>query len=75
MDIPYFAYVLYSHEHGRYYVGSSADPKKRLLSHNDQRNNGWTKRYTPWEIIYTEKFDKNHLYELLLNTAVVQIWK
>ena len=60
MDIPYFAYVLYSSEHGRYYVGSSADLQKRLLSHNDPRNSGWTKRYAPWEIIYTEKFDNKH---------------
>jgi putative endonuclease len=53
----YYVYVLYSKAHHRYYVGSSSDPTKRLLSHNDPRNNGWTKRFRPWTIIYTETFN------------------
>ena len=57
MDFKYYVYVLYSKEHDRYYTGSSADPQKRVLSHNDPRNKGWTSRYAPWELIYTQKFD------------------
>ena len=60
MDVNYFVYVLYSIAHSRYYIGSSADPQKRLQSHNDLRNNGWTKRYAPWEIIYTEMYDSKY---------------
>ena len=56
MDSPYYIYILFSEKHQRYYSGSSADPQKRLQSHNDSRNNGWTKRYAPWEIIHTEEF-------------------
>ena len=57
-------YVLYSSVHDKYYVGSSVDPVKRLHSHNDPRNKGWTKRYAPWIIIYTEVFDSK--YEALM---------
>jgi putative endonuclease len=64
MNVNYYVYVLYSMAHGRYYIGSSADPQKRLQSHNDHRNKGWTKRYAPWVIIYTEKFDAK--YDALL---------
>ena len=31
--------------------------KKRLAAHNDKRNNGWTKKYQPWEIIHIENFE------------------
>jgi putative endonuclease len=55
MNSGYFVYVLFSYQYNRYYVGSSVDPQKRLISHNDPRNRGWTKRYAPWVIIYTEK--------------------
>ena len=53
----YYVYVLYSKMHNRYYTGSSADPHKRILSHNDPHNKGWTKRYAPWVLIYTQEFD------------------
>ena len=56
----YYVYVLYSLIHGRYYVGSSADPQKRLNSHNDSRNRGWTRRFAPWVIIYTERLNSKY---------------
>ncbi|MGW8314713.1 MAG: GIY-YIG nuclease family protein [Bacteroidales bacterium] len=56
MSERYFVYVLYSISHRRFYFGSSENPLKRLKSHNDPRNKGWTKRYAPWKLIYTEEF-------------------
>lgn len=53
----YFAYVLYSRNFNKIYVGYSSDVKKRLAAHNDERNTGWTKKYQPWEIIHQEKFN------------------
>ncbi|WP_394351184.1 GIY-YIG nuclease family protein [Draconibacterium mangrovi] len=53
----YYTYVLYSSKYHQIYIGYSADPEKRLLSHNDERNTGWTKRYQPWQIIHIEKFE------------------
>ena len=56
----YFVYVLYSEEHRRYYFGSSSNPQNRLLSHNDPRNRGWTKRYAPWKMVYSEELATKH---------------
>jgi putative endonuclease len=53
----YFVYALYSKEHNKIYVGSSSDTEARLKSHNDPRNRGWTARYRPWIIIYSEACD------------------
>jgi putative endonuclease len=53
----YFTYVIFSGKFNKIYIGSSSDPQSRLLSHNDPRNKGWTKRYQPWELVYTEQFD------------------
>ena len=60
MSENYYVYVLYSFLHQRYYFGSSANPHKRLKSHNDTRNKGWTRRYAPWKLIYTEKLMSKH---------------
>jgi putative endonuclease len=51
----YFVYALYSEKFDKFYIGSSENPDKRLQSHNDPRNHGWTKKYQPWKIIYTEQ--------------------
>jgi putative endonuclease len=53
----YFVYTLYAEKFDKIYVGSSEDPEKRLKSHNDLRNKGWTKRFQPWKIIFTEQCD------------------
>ncbi|NQU84953.1 MAG: GIY-YIG nuclease family protein [Mariniphaga sp.] len=47
-------YALYSAKFDKIYIGSSSDFEKRLLSHNNTRNKGWTKKYQPWKILYTE---------------------
>lgn len=42
---------------GKTYVGFTSDVNARLIAHNHPQNKGWTKRYQPWEILYTESFD------------------
>lgn len=49
----YFVYALYSRHFDKIYIGYSEDPDKRLSSHNHPNNKGWTKKYQPWEIVYT----------------------
>jgi len=51
----FFVYALYSPNFDKIYVGYSENPGKRLLSHNDERNKGWTAKFQPWKLIYTEK--------------------
>ena len=38
------------------YIGMTSNLSERFLSHNKLSKKGWTKRYRPWEIIYTEKY-------------------
>ncbi|GAB1451528.1 hypothetical protein MASR2M47_15850 [Draconibacterium sp.] len=53
----FYVYALYSEQFDKIYIGFSADAQKRLASHNDQLNTGWTAKYKPWKIIYTEEFE------------------
>ena len=52
----YTVYALYSEKFDKIYIGHTSDMKERLISHNHPNNTGWTKRYQPWEIVYTETF-------------------
>lgn len=45
-----FVYVL-ALENGKYYVGSSKSPYKRIINHFNNQGSQWTKRYKPLEII------------------------
>jgi putative endonuclease len=51
---PYFVYVLWSPAGHRFYTGISEDPQKRLAQHN-QGGRGWTARYAPWQLVYSER--------------------
>jgi putative endonuclease len=37
-------------------VGYTSDLPSRLRSHNELGTSNWTKRYRPWELIYSEKY-------------------
>ncbi|MFC1497505.1 GIY-YIG nuclease family protein [Verrucomicrobiota bacterium] len=51
----YYAYVLQSKKNGRLYKGSCEDLDVRLNRHNSGKIKS-TKPYTPWKLIYYEKF-------------------
>jgi putative endonuclease len=51
----YFTYVLFSQQYNKIYVGFTSELTQRLLAHNDSRNTGWTFRYQPWELLYSEE--------------------
>jgi putative endonuclease len=50
-------YVLFSETGGKHYVGFTGNLQQRLLSHNELSCKGWTIRYRPWKLIYTELFE------------------
>jgi putative endonuclease len=52
----YSVYAIYSRVFDKIYIGFTSDLKARLLSHNHEKNKGWTKRFQPWELIYSEIF-------------------
>ena len=49
----YITYILYSKKTNHYYIGSAADPDKRLARHNAGATPS-TKSGRPWIILYTE---------------------
>lgn len=51
----FYTYILKSHKEGSYYIGSCEDVQKRLKLHN-QGSVPSTKRYVPWQLVYSEKY-------------------
>jgi putative endonuclease len=49
-------YVLYSISFDKIYIGFTSDLKSRFLSHNELDKNGWTSRFRPWIVVYTEEY-------------------
>jgi putative endonuclease len=52
----FFVYVLYSPSANKFYVGYTSNLESRLLSHNQLGTKDWTKRYRPWNLVYTEPY-------------------
>jgi len=51
----YFVYILQSEENDRYCVGRSKNPERRLEHHNTT-STGFTSRYRPWALVFTQEF-------------------
>ncbi len=49
----WYVYVLRSKKNGKWYIGSTLNLRKRILSHNVGRNKA-TKNGAPWGVIYCE---------------------
>jgi putative endonuclease len=54
----YYVYVLYSSKFNKIYIGQTTDLANRLQEHNTEglSSNSYTKKFKPWEIVYTEEF-------------------
>jgi len=68
----YIVYILYSKQFEKHYTGFTSDLDTRLRSHNEFGND-WSKRYRPWELIFTKEFTSKSealLYEKWLKTGV-----
>jgi len=57
----FYVYVLYSKDFDKIYVGFTSDLGGRLIAHNHASNSGWTSKYKPWSIIYTEEFSEKRM--------------
>lgn len=49
-------YVLHSPSHNKIYIGFTSDLENRLKSHNIFASKGWTIKFRPWNLVYTEDF-------------------
>jgi putative endonuclease len=73
----YTTYILYSPDFNKIYIGYTSDLNARLLSHNELAHKGWTIRFRPWVVVYTETFtQKNEAMkrEKELKTAAGRKW-
>ena len=52
----YTVYVLYSSLYNKIYIGCTCNLEARLLSHNELGKKGWTIKYRPWIVVYTEEY-------------------
>ena len=50
-------YALYSKKFDKIYIRFTSNLQQRFLSHNELSKKGWTIKFRPWQIIYTEEFD------------------
>ena len=50
-------YILYSKKFDKIYIGCTSNLEARFKSHNELGTKGWTIKFRPWEIVYTEEFD------------------
>ncbi len=55
-EIMFLVYALYSEKYQKIYIGYTSNIEQRLLSHNELGTKGYTLRYRPWKLIYTESF-------------------
>jgi putative endonuclease len=49
-------YVLYSASFDKIYIGYTSNLDERMLSHNSLSKKGFTSRFRPWSLVYTEEF-------------------
>ena len=50
-------YVIYSAKYNKIYIGYTSNLDSRLRSHNFLSTKGYTIRFRPWELVYTEQFE------------------
>ena len=51
----FYVYILKSIRYNHFYTGQTENLRQRLKLHNSGKVK-WTKRYKPWQLIYTEKY-------------------
>lgn len=68
----WIVYILKSLARDVIYIGSTGNLNKRLMGHNKGDTTS-TKKYIPWEVIYTEEYDSKK--EALARERQLKKWK
>jgi len=68
----HFVYILQSEDNDQYYVGRSKTPETRLKHHNTT-STGFTSRYRPWELVFTEEFPSKD--DAIAAEQMIKDWK
>ena len=49
-------YVLYSKAYNKIYIGYTSNIEQRMISHNEKGKKGYTLKFRPWAIAFTEEY-------------------
>ena len=49
-------YILYAEKFQKSYVGFTSNLEARIYSHNEMGHKGWTLKFRPWQLVFTEVF-------------------
>ncbi|MBL0741476.1 GIY-YIG nuclease family protein [Chryseolinea lacunae] len=55
--MPFHVYVLHSAKLNKIYIGFTSDLEARLKSHNELATKGWTMKFRPWRLVFSEAFE------------------
>ena len=55
----FFVYILQSEKTGKYYIGHTNDPERRLKEHNESMHHTFTSKHRPWKLMALIPVDKN----------------
>jgi putative endonuclease len=50
-------YVLFSKTYKKIYIGFTSNLELRIQQHNETAIKGYTIKYRPWEVLFTEEFE------------------
>ena len=53
----FYTYVLYSRAFDKFYIGYTSNLESRFKSHNELSVKGYTVKFRPWVIAFSEQFD------------------
>jgi len=53
-------YVLYSPGNDKIYIGYTSNLIARFHAHNELDDKGWSRKFRPWMVVYTEVFEHKH---------------
>ena len=77
-SMPGTVYILQSLTNSRYYIGSTNNLTRRLAEHNSHKSK-FTAKYTPYILVFSQKFPSLHLARLIeikikshKNTAIIK---
>jgi len=56
METKYYTYVLHSPQYNKICIGYTNNLERRLCFHN-KGIEGWTAKFTPWELVYHEEYE------------------
>jgi putative endonuclease len=72
----FYIYILQSNTSGRYYIGQTDNPDRRLAEHNDptNKNSQTTKRFKgPWKLVLLEQYENRS--DAVARERQIKAWK